>query len=91
MGLALREVAADFGDRCVFSDLGGDALEVEADLGFSLGSSRCLVPGERSLWDRPAEYDAVPARITAAKSVQKMICKVKRRKRGMNRRTERKG
>lgn len=70
MGLALREVAADFGDRCVFSDFGGDALEEEADLGFRLGSSRCLVPGECSLWDRPAEYDAVPARSTAAKSVR---------------------
>lgn len=72
MGLALREFAADFGDRCVFSDLGGDALDVEADFGFRLGSSRCLVPGERPEWDRPAEYGAKPARSTADKSVQKM-------------------
>lgn len=73
MGLALSEFVADFGDRCVFSDLGGDVLEVEADFGFRLGSSRCLVPGERSAWDRPAVYGTEPARSTAANSVQKVI------------------
>lgn len=77
----MREFAADFGDRCVFSDLGGDVLEVEVDFGFRLGSSRCLVLAERSAWDRPGVHGEEPARSTADKSAQMMIWKVKRRKR----------
>lgn len=75
----MRELALDFGDRCVFSDLGGEVLEVDVDLGFRLGSSRCLVPGERSACGGPVVYAAELIRSTAANSVQIMIWKMKRR------------
>ena len=56
---------SDLGVSCVGSDL----VEVEADLlMLMVGSSRCLVTGERSTLDRPAAWGVAPIRRAVATS-----------------------
>lgn len=67
MGLDLCGLrwVSDLGLRCAVSDL----LEEDADLlTLMVGSSRCLVTGERSTRDRPAAWGVAPMRRAAATS-----------------------
>lgn len=67
MGLDLcgLRCVSDLGVRCVVSDL----LEEEPDLlTLMVGSSRCLVTGERSTLDNPAAWGVAPIRSAAATS-----------------------
>lgn len=59
---------SDLGVRCAVSDL----LEEEADLlTLMVGSSRCLVTGERSTLESPAGWGVAPMRRAAATSIRK--------------------
>lgn len=59
---------SDLGVRCAVSDL----LEEEADLlTLMVGSSRCLVTGERSALVSPAGWGVAPMRRAAATSIRK--------------------
>lgn len=73
---------SDLGVRCVVPDL----LEEEPDLlTLMVGSSRCLVTGERSILDSPAAWGVVPIRRAAATSTrreraeQNIICDFNRK------------
>lgn len=58
---------SDLGVRCVVSDL----TEEEADLlTLIVGSSRCLVTGERSTLDSPAAWGVAPMRSALATSIR---------------------
>lgn len=60
---------SDLGVRCVVSDL----LEEEPDLlTLMVGSSRCLVTGERSTLDKPAACGVDPIRSAAATSSRRV-------------------
>lgn len=72
---------SDFGVRCVVSDL----LEEEADLlTLMVGSSRCLVTGERSALDSPAAWGVAPIRRAVATSNRREKVRERERERGDN-------
>ena len=80
--LGLRWVS-DLGLRWVISDL--VVLEAEPDLMLMVGSSRCLVVGERSVLDSPAAWGVAPNRSAAATSRRR---REKRRRREERKREE---